>query len=326
MIDSAEIIIYSSLIPSRNEMHAIHIFKQEIKMDIIIDKEKEELRNSLQIYKELAENSPIGIISCDLNGNITFVNNKVVELLGSPGIEETMKINLFTFPLLVQSGFSDKLSESIRTNSHISYERQYVSKWGKKIWLNIHIKPYISADQASVQIIIDDISEKKNLEIELTTLSFTDPLTGIYNRRYFTAKLEEEIIQAQQNGTSFSVIMFDLDNFKSLNDRFGHDYGDTILKMATEEVMQRIRKEDSFARWGGEEFIILLSGADHSDAVKIAEKLRVCIEELPTPNLNKVTASFGVTAYQYGDSKDSIIQKADNKLYHAKLSGRNRVD
>ena len=295
-------------------------------MDTTLDKEKEELRNSLQIFKDLAESSPIGIISCDLDGNIVFVNNKVLELLGSPSIEETKKINLFTFPSLIQSGFSEKLKESIRTNSHISYELDYISKWGKRIWLSIHNKPHIYGDKAGVQIIIDDISERKNLENELMTLSFTDPLTVIHNRRYFTIKLEDEIIRAQQNNGSFSIIMFDLDHFKSANDLFGHDYGDIILKMTASEVMQMIRKEDIFARWGGDEFIILLVETAYSDAIKIAEKLRTCIEEISIPNINKVTASFGVTTYHHGDSRDSIIQKSDNNLYDAKLSGRNCVN
>ena len=109
--------------------------------------------------------------------------------------------------------------------------------------MSIHNKPHICGDKAGVQIIIDDISERKNLENDLMTLSFTDPLTAIYNRRYFTIKLEEEITHAKENSGGFSVIMFDLDHFKRVNDLFGHDYGDIILKMIVSEVMLMIRKK-----------------------------------------------------------------------------------
>lgn len=284
-----------------------------------------ELETALQDYMELAENSPIGIISCDSNGTITFVNNMVIKMLGSPNREETQKINLLTFPLLVESGFSDKLRQCIQTKTHIKYELNYVSKWGKQIWLSIHNKPQMNGKDAGAQIIIDDITERKKLEQELIVLSFTDTLTGVYNRRYFILELEENIKDIQQTVGNFAVIMVDLDHFKKINDRFGHAFGDFILKEVTSELKKGIRKEDVLARWGGEEFILLLTGATLSDAQKIAEKLRSGLENIKIPNFEGVTGSFGVAAYCAGDSLDNIIQRADNMLYDAKLSGRNCV-
>jgi len=121
----------------------------------------QELEKRLQYYTDIAENTPVGIIACDENGNIRYVNSMVVKLLGSPGIEETKKINLFTFPLLVECGFSDRLKHSIQTDTHINYELNYESKWGRNIWLNIHNKPFISGSEKQVIIIIDDLTERK---------------------------------------------------------------------------------------------------------------------------------------------------------------------
>jgi PAS domain S-box-containing protein len=128
---------------------------------------QEELENSRKQYLELAENAPIGIVKCDQEGNIVYVNQKTLEILGSPGIEETKKINLLTFPLLVRNGLSKKLEECLQTNELGVYEMNYESKWGKKVWLRAHVKPLANRNTVTgAQVIIDDITEKKQLEEE----------------------------------------------------------------------------------------------------------------------------------------------------------------
>lgn len=288
-------------------------------------KNDDELEELLQYYAVVAENTPVGIITCDENGNIRFVNSMAVKLLGSPGAEETKKINLFTFPLLCDCGFSVKLKHSIQTNTHINYEMNYESKWGRKIWLNIHNKPFLSGGEKQAIIIIDDLTERKKLESHLTSLSFTDTLTGVYNRRYFKQKAEEEIELTKRLGRSFSVIMLDLDQFKNVNDNFGHDVGDVALKTISQCIMEKIRKTDTLARWGGEEFVIILTDINRQIASDIAEKLRKRIMKTEIPIAGRVTASFGVTDYQDGDTVDDLIQRADRMLYLAKLEGRNCV-
>lgn len=289
-------------------------------------KVQEELERSRQRYLELAENAPIGILSCDSDGNIIYVNQMVLELLGSSSVEETRKINLLTFPLLIEYGFSRKLKESIQNREPVMFEAYYKSKWGKKVWLRIHIKPLISKNVVTgAQIIIDDIGEIKQLERQLFHLSITDPLTNVYNRRYFVKRLEEEIERARRTGSKFSIIMMDIDYFKNINDRYGHNSGDLVLKKIMSEMLRKKRKIDILARWGGEEFIILLPETTQNEAVFLAERLRQCLNRIDIPNVGNVTASFGVAEYSLGDTVNKIVHNADVMMYKAKSAGRNCV-
>lgn len=287
---------------------------------------KRELENSLQQYWGLAEEAPIGIISCDVKGKIIYVNSKALDILGSTSMEETKKINMLTFPLLVKYGFSEKLTECFETKKFAIHELHYKSKWGKKVWLRIHIKPNIAGDEVvGAQVIIDDVSEKKLLEEELRHLSITDNLTNAYNRRYFLQNLEKEIERSNRTGSQFSVIMMDIDYFKSINDCFGHNTGDLILKRITMEMMKSVRKIDTLARWGGEEFVFLLPETGLDKAVFLAEKLRHLLIRIKFLEIGNVTASFGVVTYHTCDTADKIIQDADNMMYKAKEEGRNCV-
>jgi diguanylate cyclase (GGDEF)-like protein len=150
-------------------------------------------------------------------------------------------------------------------------------------------------------------------------------LTNAYNRRYFIQKLEEEIERARRNGNKFSLIMLDIDCFKSINDRFGHNAGDLVLKSMAEFIKNRIRKVDCLARWGGEEFVILLPDTPADKAAVLAEELRESLSRMDIPGVDCVTASFGVAGYCPGDTVDSLVNKADNMMYEAKAAGRNCV-
>lgn len=295
--------------------------------DISIRKKvQDDLEKSRERYLDLAENAPIGIISCDYNGSIIYVNQKVLEILGSTSIWETKKINLLSFPLLIEHGFSRKLKECMKNNEPDMFEINYKSKWGKKVWLRIHINPQINRNTViGAQIIIDDIAEVKQLEEKLFLLSITDPLTEVYNRRYFIQRLEDEIGRAARIGSRFSVIMIDIDYFKSINDRFGHNSGDLVLKNIMKEIVNEIRKIDILARWGGEEFIILLPETKQNEAAILAERLRQCLSGIDIPNIGSVTASFGVADYFPGDTVNKIVHKADTMMYKAKSAGRNCV-
>jgi diguanylate cyclase (GGDEF)-like protein/PAS domain S-box-containing protein len=287
----------------------------------------EELETSRKQFLELTENAPVGIVKCDQNGTIVFINQKALEILGSPSVEETKRINLLTYPPLVQHGFSKLLEKCIQGNEQGVSELNYVSKWGKQVCIRLHIKPIIERNQSrAAQVIIDDVSEKKHLEEELRKLSLTDPLTNIYNRRYFIQKLEEEMARVQrQSSTSFCIAMLDVDHFKSINDRFGHYSGDLVLKKLTSIIKRRIRKMDCLARWGGEEFILLFPDTSASEAQLLMEELRKSISKMKSPIDEEITASFGLVEYFAGDTVDSMIQRADNRMYEAKKAGRNCV-
>ena len=170
-----------------------------------------------------------------------------------------------------------------------------------------------------------DVTKHKRMEKELRCLSVTDCLTNCYNRRFFMQKLEEEIERAKRNGNKFSLIMLDIDRFKSINDRFGHNAGDLVLKSMAEMIKNRIRKIDTLARWGGEEFVLLLPDTPMENAARLAEELRESLSRMDIQGVGRVTASFGVAGYCPGDSVDSLVNKADNMMYEAKAAGRNCV-
>ena len=395
-----------------------------------------ELEKSRQQYLELTENAPIGIIYCDNEGNINYINQRTLAILGSGSMEETKRINLLRFPLLVNAGFSQKLKECLEENKSAVFEIEYTSKWDRRMWASLHIKPREENGKViGAQVILDDATARKQLEEaeklkekslslmlkgipspawliskekaiiaqnaaaaklihtrvgdsaesalfdsscfdsdesgrpihkatanaeierngivwetwciplgegvrlyyavdvtkykkneeELLLLSITDTLTNIYNRRYFTRELQKEILRIERTGGTFSLIMLDIDHFKSINDRFGHSTGDLVLKKIAFALQQRIRKTDTIARWGGEEFVILLPETGIDAAADLAEELREHLQNKEIPDIGTVTASFGVTSYCAGDTSDSLISKADKLMYAAKAEGRNCV-
>ena len=137
-------------------------------------------------------------------------------------------------------------------------------------------------------------------------------------------RLNEEILKAKRYNTPLSIIYFDIDHFKQINDTYGHKKGDFILKEVSKIILQNIRKTDIFGRWGGEEFIIILPFTDLENALILAEKLRKKIEEHDFDGIN-ITISFGVTELKIDDNADTLINRADEALYKAKNKGRNRV-
>ena len=152
-----------------------------------------------------------------------------------------------------------------------------------------------------------------------------DGLTGILNRKGFEEGLEKQIGQAIRHDKPLALIMMDVDNFKDINDRHGHIVGDKILKEVTRLMTENIRIYDIFARWGGEEFMLLVTETDQEKAVQFAEKLRRVVEDGFFGIDSKVTCSFGVAMYQKSEATDEFVHRADEAMYSAKRAGRNRV-
>ncbi|MEF9672587.1 GGDEF domain-containing protein [Pseudomonas sp. PCH446] len=174
------------------------------------------------------------------------------------------------------------------------------------------------------------LRELQRTNQELGHLAATDPLTGADNRRRFMERVDAEIDRAKRSGVPFSVLALDLDNFKSINDRFGHQVGDDILKRFVQECLESIRPYDGVARVGGEEFMILLPQTSLEGAQVIAERLRSSIAttsfNISQQRLTRVTVSIGVSqSGRDGDSIEEILRVADQRLYDAKHQGRNCV-
>lgn len=162
---------------------------------------------------------------------------------------------------------------------------------------------------------------------EQTELAGTDQLTGLANRRRFNEFFERELNRRQRQATPLSLLLFDLDHFKRINDQYGHEVGDLVLGEVARLTGGAIRRTDLAARWGGEEFVVLLPDTDQEAARQLAEKLRATIAAHDFPRVGKLTVSFGVTSLLAEESGDKgLFKRADQALYQAKAGGRNRVE
>lgn len=177
----------------------------------------------------------------------------------------------------------------------------------------------------------DNIQMERRLELEerarnLNFRATTDPLTGLFNRRKFNRELAMEMLRAQRYGTPLSLVMYDIDHFKNVNDSYGHQTGDRVLIDLSRFVATHIRQNDLLARWGGEEFVIVAPGLDGAAAVRFAEKLRDAMVAIRVSGMRPVTCSFGVAQFEADDTLDEFVARADQAMYRAKIAGRNRVE
>jgi diguanylate cyclase (GGDEF)-like protein len=176
-----------------------------------------------------------------------------------------------------------------------------------------------------------DITERKKIEARLELMANTDELTGIYNRRHFIERLEQELLRARRYGQKASLILFDADNFKMVNDTHGHDVGDEVLIAITNVTKACLREVDCFGRFGGEEFVVLLPETPLEAALTVAERIRRSIEQTELPledgSALRFTVSLGVTQiHEEEEGHDRIIRRADSAMYRAKQTGRNKVE
>ncbi len=198
---------------------------------------------------------------------------------------------------------------------------------GIERYMLMNFYPFFKNSNTVSGIVINstDITKMKQMEDELKKLSITDQLTGIYNRVKFAEALTDEINRLKRYNSGLSIIMFDIDHFKNVNDIFGHDVGDEVLKKLSNLVNEYIRDTDIFSRWGGEEFMILLPHTKITDASNLANRIREKIENKYFKGPNTVTCSFGVTEYTIDDTEESYTKRVDEALYKSKHSGRNMV-
>jgi len=192
------------------------------------------------------------------------------------------------------------------------------------------LKP-INLDQLEEKL--DSIKEHLDLkryydkhQEELKRKVYIDDLTQIYNRTYFEERFTKEISRYKREESPLSLIFMDIDKFKNLNDNYGHQVGDEVLKELANLLNKNIRQTDTFARWGGEEFVIIQPNTILQNSKKVAEHLRKIIKNHLFCSDLSVTCSFGIATYRDTDSPEAIIKRADEALYRAKNSGRDRVE
>jgi diguanylate cyclase (GGDEF)-like protein len=204
--------------------------------------------------------------------------------------------------------------------------------------IGTHERTYDSSFQAETARLTSDLSLMmrdsaqqnrmlKEANETIARLARTDALTGLANRRTLDEALQKEIARAERENQTLSVIMTDLDHFKSINDNYGHLAGDQVLASAASLLENHSRPYDLAARYGGEEFVLLLPLTSTDEAIEIAERIRIEVAKIAVPGCpRQITASFGVASWMPGETPDQFVTRADSALYRAKGSGRNRVE
>lgn len=213
-------------------------------------------------------------------------------------------------------------------NYTISFERlkSFNSIWDMLLFLVFVILGYVLVFAG-----ISSASQIMSLQYTMERLEWTsktDSLTGLYNRRYIMERIENELISYKRNKKKFSLIISDIDFFKNINDTFGHDGGDRVLKVVSKSLQDAVREQDFISRWGGEEFLILLPETELEGGHILANKLKKMIDELMIDYNGvelSITMTFGVTVNEEDEIIEDTIKKADAALYEGKSRGRNCV-
>lgn len=200
----------------------------------------------------------------------------------------------------------------------------------RRFELKVSLRTNLSVDEEEAWKLIDELELLGNVLVVVLReriyrqQSMRDPLTGVFSRWYFMEKLEEEVYRCNRYGSALSILMCDIDDFKKLNDTYGHTTGDSVLAWIGRKLLVSLRKSDYVGRYGGEEFVIALPETSLNEAQIVAEKLRKMLET-DTENVYKITMSFGVSEYRRGEEIEETIRRADEALLVAKKLGKNRI-
>ncbi|GAJ42818.1 putative bifunctional diguanylate cyclase/phosphodiesterase [Parageobacillus thermoglucosidasius] len=282
------------------------------------------------IAKNILEYSSESMIVTDAQNRILFVN-PAFEIVTGYSADEVIGKN----PRILQSGMHDKSFYEKMWNALNQYGVWKGEIWNKRKdgelyleWLTISAVKDQQGNVTNYVAIFSDITEhKRNME-QLTKLALYDPLTNVPNRYLFEKRLESIIRMSKKHNQSFALLFLDLDRFKNINDTLGHHMGDMLLKETAQRLNGMLRKQDTIARFGGDEFVIILPNLKHiREAVYMAENI---IESLKRPfNVNHqevyISTSIGISVYPYdGTDKETLIRMADRAMYQAKTNGRNQ--
>ena len=260
----------------------------------------------------------------DLDGKITSISKAFEELSGYKESELIGKNHSLFRSANTPNQFYTNMWEVLNKNEQFVGEIKNYTKERGEYWIKITIDPLFDEEGKKVgySSYRENITDKKELEY----ISTHDTLTDVYNRAYFQTELSKRINSARRYNQNFGFVMLDIDHFKLVNDTYGHKVGDDVLKTLANCINTQIREDDTFARWGGEEFIIIANGVSIEQLKLLIEKLQAEIEKMSFTPVPNITISFGLTTYRDGDNLESIQKRADDALYTAKENGRDRYE
>lgn len=292
----------------------------------LVLKNRRELAESYKRLETITSSMSGGVVVYDREGRVTFVNDSALEMLGYERSE--LLSSVFHDLVHYHTGPLEKcpIYRAVVEGKEHESEDSFIRKDGSPVSVYIHVKPlFLKGERVGGLLSFYDITERKRREEELFRMATTDHLTGLYNRRFVESLLRMAEDKANNRSIPFSLIMIDIDNFKRVNDTCSHAVGDLVLVEVARVLKESLRFPDISARWGGEEFLVLLDSTELESAIKVAERLREKVEELTIGNGLKITISLGVAQHRRGDSYQQTIEKADYALYEAKRGGKNRV-
>ena len=294
------------------------------------EKELNHNKNQLQIVIDNSDN----LIVLLENDNIVLANSTLLSYENAEDLTSFINSRPNISDLFVKES-TTYVSQNAQNNAQWINEILKLDEADRVVALNhkefglnyFSVKINIPEDDFNSKIIIfSNISSLYKKSIKDEYMAYHDNLTKIYNRQYFNQAIAKNLLLVNQHKTKSSLMMLDLDYFKNVNDTYGHQTGDDVLRTFAEVISQNIREDDVFARWGGEEFVLLLNNSDEETAFKVAQNLRERIDQVDFPQAGHITCSIGVSQSKIGDTPDAWIARVDKALYSAKENGRNRVE
>lgn len=323
--------IFTPVIDIHSRCHRIINTCIEITDKKILEKQ---LSMASKRFEAVVQSAYDGIITINEEQNISMINEAAKyifgiedeNVIGKP-LTNLMPVKYRRKHVDYVNSFKTSLTESRPMQSRASVRG--LRSDGTEFPIEVTISKIKFENTIELTAVVRDISERAMLVEELSKVAKEDSLTGSYNRRYFTELLQNEVLRAKRFHRTITLAILDIDFFKHINDKYGHNCGDYILKELVALISENIRSIDVFARWGGEEFIVLLTETNLDDAVTWAEKVRYLIENnkfIYNSTPINITCSFGVAeVHVESNGIDNIINQVDNKLYEAKQNGRNCV-
>ena len=293
-----------------------------------LDAKTAEERKKNQLLAKALELTDDMVFITDANGIIEYVNDSVLvktgyersELIGN-------KTNIFKSGKQTDA-FYQELWKTILSGKNYNSIIIDKAKDERLYYADLKITPLFDEKNETIQNFVatsTDVTSRIKMEEKLKKLATIDSLTQIYNRYEIDNAIKMKIARYRRYKETFCLLMFDIDHFKSVNDTYGHDAGDRVLKALSHLVSNHIRTTDIFGRWGGEEFMILLENTKKEESFVIAEKLRQSVEAAVIDTKYKITISIGVAQYEEPESKEELVKKVDKALYRAKENERNQV-
>ncbi|ADN08477.1 GGDEF domain-containing protein [Sulfurimonas autotrophica] len=292
-----------------------------------LDKETAHKRKKVQLLAKALEQTDDMVLITDANGIIEYVNDSVTlktgydksELIGS-------KTNIFKSGKHTNEFYKNLWGTILSGKNYHSIVIDK-TKDDRLYYADLKITPLFDENKTIQNFVATstDITSRIKMEKKLKKLATIDSLTKIYNRYKIDEAINIQIARYRRYKEPFCIFMFDIDNFKTVNDTYGHDAGDRVLKALSRLVSNHIRTTDIFGRWGGEEFVIILENTSKEEAFVITEKLRKIVEVSVIDGKYKITISIGVAQYEESESREELVKKADKALYRAKENGRNQV-